>query len=141
MGRPCPRGAAAAWATSKPWRKSLKDPNCPSMEGQFGYVTDCRHRKRSGWRWAPASLFAAEIMTNARLSQNKAGCLMLAGRVLQAGESLEVIVGGNWHHAVVHKNTLWEDLILDNGRIVAGAGLIARPPKDEALDREISAHG
>jgi len=78
---------------------------------------------------------------NARLSQNKAGCLMLAGQVLKAGEGVEVIVGGNWHHAVVHKNTLWEDLILDNGRIVAGAGLIARLPDDEALDSEILAHG
>ena len=61
-----------------------------------------------------------------RLSQDKAGWLILAGEVLKLGEDIEVIVGGNWHRALVRKHKLGTELILDNGRCVAGLGLVAR---------------
>ena len=64
-----------------------------------------------------------------RLSQDKAGRLILAGQVLQAGEDVEVLVGGNWHRALVRPNKLWAELILDNGKSVAGVGLTARLPE------------
>src|SRR5437763_728426 len=63
-----------------------------------------------------------------RLSQDKAGRPILAGHVLKDGDEVEVIVGGNWHRAHVHKNALWLELILDNSKFVAGVGLAARLP-------------
>jgi hypothetical protein len=63
-----------------------------------------------------------------RLTQDKTGHLTLAGYVLNTGDNLEVVVGGNWRRAQVHKNSMWAELILDNGKSVAGVGLTARLP-------------
>lgn len=60
--------------------------------------------------------FCPEAAVSDRLSQDKAGRLILAGRVLKAGEEIEVIVGGNWHRALVRKIQGRWDLILDTGR-------------------------
>ena len=68
-----------------------------------------------------------------RLSQDKSGSLILEGHVLKTGEEVQVIVGGNWHGATVRNNKPWAELILDNGRSVAGLGLTAWIPEDLPL--------
>jgi hypothetical protein len=99
-------------------------------------VETARTRNTLAGVWLTLPVFHSEVMMNARLSQNKAGYLTLAGHVLKTGEDVEVIVGGNWHRALVHKNKLWAELILDNGKFVAGVGLKARLPMNEAFDSE-----
>jgi hypothetical protein len=79
-------------------------------------------------------MFYSEVIMNDKLSQDKAGCLILAGHILKTGEDVEVIVGGNWHRAPVRKNKLWAELILDNGKFVAGVGLTARLPENQLFD-------
>jgi hypothetical protein len=83
-------------------------------------------RPPTGWRSAAAFNPTTEVKMAGRLSQDKAGCLILAGEVLKTGEDIEVIVGGNWHRALVRKAKRGTELILDNGRGVAGLGLMAR---------------
>jgi hypothetical protein len=75
---------------------------------------------------AQHSMICREVTVNDRLSQDNAGRLILAGHVLKIGEDVEVIVGGNWHRALVRHNREWSELILDNGRLVVGVGLTAR---------------
>ena len=79
--------------------------------------------------WLADSLdlyFCPEVAVTERLFQNRAGRLILAGRVMKAGEAVEVIVGGNWYRAQVRKIQGRWDLILETGREISAVGLVAR---------------
>ena len=73
---------------------------------------------------------------NERLTQNSQGRLVLAGRVLKAGEEIEVKVGGNWHRAIVRKRQGHWELILDTGRAIGGVGLMAIWPEGKTQSKK-----